>query len=147
MSIYNIPIEGSGWEIVHHFRVKTGKSWRDAGCHSILAKEGHDCLMDGFIPSFMKVGITDQVDALRGFRPHLIAAARKPAFPPSSYVLNCLSFTLYLPLIGVLMAVTAAVLHDRTNSGSPKLQPNKTIRPAHPPHSSSSFVTFQSLFR
>ena len=31
------------------------------------------------------------------------------------------------------MAATAAVLHDRTNSGSSKLQPNKTIRPAHPP--------------
>ena len=57
--------------------------------------------MDGFIPPFfMKVGMTSQVfsvDALRGFRPRLIAAARKPAFPPSSYALNCLSFTLYPP--------------------------------------------------
>lgn len=50
------------------------------------------------------------------------------------------------PLIGVLMTATAAVLHDRTNSGSPKLQPNKTIHPAHPPCLSRSNLYSDDTF-
>src|SRR5271155_6179082 len=105
--------------------------------------------MNRFIPPFfMKVG-------MRYFRWTLFLASGHVS---SLQLGNRLSLHLHTPsiayhsccippLIGVLMATTAAVLHDRTNSGSSKLQPNKIIHPAHPPHSSASFVTFQSLFR
>ena len=102
-------------------------------------KEGI-CILNGWVhnPPFMKVGMTSQVfsvDALPGFRPRLIVAARKPAFPS-------IFIHLQLPIIHVVSPPLIGVLNSCSSPRSDEfgLSKKTLTKQDNPPRSSARLV-------